>query len=210
MKKNRLKESFEKLLEVKFNVEKAVTADNGDMTMLIKGYASIFDEIEYMNEVTLKGAFAKSIERRQNYPLYFEHKRRPGMPDPIGVTTSLQEDGKGLLIEGELTLLASDQNYICLKPIFEKIQKGLISGLSVSSTEVYETGIFENRAVKFVKSADITEISVTGTPVSFGSYLEVVEKSIKVLSLEVEENKKINKEEKTLALLQGFLKSKRS
>ncbi len=75
--------------ELKFNEE------NGTF----KGYASVWDGVDSYGDTIKKGAYLDTLKDHGMPKMFYEHKW--GMP--IGKYTQVDEDSKGLWVEGELT-----------------------------------------------------------------------------------------------------------
>jgi hypothetical protein len=76
------------------------------MPLLVRGYASIFGNVDSYNEVVDAGAFSDWLAENpdKEVPLFWEHDH-VGWGDPatpIGKTTMIRQDAKGLYFEGEL------------------------------------------------------------------------------------------------------------
>lgn len=72
-------------------------------TYIIKGYASIFGNVDSDNDIIEKGAYRKTIQEwgpqgKNRIKLCWQHD----ITDPIGKTTELYEDSKGLAFVSEL------------------------------------------------------------------------------------------------------------
>lgn len=71
----------------------------------VRGYASVFGNLDRDNEVVVKGAFSNWIANNPdtNVKLYWmhSHKFNP-LAKPIGVTTKIKQDAKGLYIEADV------------------------------------------------------------------------------------------------------------
>jgi HK97 family phage prohead protease len=61
----------------------------------IEGYASTFGNVDYGNDVIVKGAFIKSISEQPSVPMLHQHS----MNDKIGDSIELREDDIGLYIK---------------------------------------------------------------------------------------------------------------
>ena len=94
---------------------KSIQEENGDRTF--NGYGSTFGNVDRVNDIVEKGAFAKSLE---------QHRAQGSMPSlllhhdlhrPIGVWTKMEEDEYGLSVEGKLTkgVRDADEAYALLK-----------------------------------------------------------------------------------------------
>jgi len=71
----------------------------------VRGYASVFRNTDLGGEVVAPGAFSNWIRENPNKPLRIfwnhAHLYNPAAK-PIGITTALKQDRKGLFFEGEL------------------------------------------------------------------------------------------------------------
>ena len=100
---------------------KASTDNSGSFT----GYASVFNVVDYGNDIVMPGAFTKFISEQKAtgrpVPLWREHDKNR----IIGVVKHMAEDSKGLHIEGQLTLGVrdADESYLLMKA-------GALSGIS--------------------------------------------------------------------------------
>jgi len=63
---------------------------------VFEGYAAVFGNKDYGNEVILPGAFLKSLEGDHNVKILWQHR----MDIPVGVPTEMREDAKGLYLKG--------------------------------------------------------------------------------------------------------------
>lgn len=97
------------------------------MTLLIRGYASIFGNTDAMGEVVDSGAFTAWIRENpaKDLPLFWahDHKYDPTRT-PIGKTTLLREDSRGLYFEAEI--LDTNKG----KEIQKLVEAGAVEGSS--------------------------------------------------------------------------------
>jgi HK97 family phage prohead protease len=64
------------------------------------GYAAVFGNVDKGNDVIEAGAFTKTLQENPTVPILWAHD-----PDePIGISTFMAEDGKGLKVEGQLAM----------------------------------------------------------------------------------------------------------
>jgi HK97 family phage prohead protease len=73
----------------------------------VRGYASVFGNVDSYGEIVDKGAFTDFIKANPNVeiPIFWEHDHIWSWGDParpVGKTTLLREDDYGLYFEGEL------------------------------------------------------------------------------------------------------------
>lgn len=124
--------------------------DADDKAGIVKGYASIFNNIDSDNDIIRKGAYKKTIDEAGKRVKYlYQHE----MDKPIGKMRMLEEDDKGLMFEAEIakTTLGKD--------VMELIKSGIITENSVGimpirkemngegQREIYEVRLFEVSAV---------------------------------------------------------------
>ncbi len=64
------------------------------------GYAAVFGNVDLQGDVIERGAFAKTLKERPSVPILWGHDPL----EPIGISTSMVEDQKGLRVEGELAM----------------------------------------------------------------------------------------------------------
>lgn len=64
-----------------------------------KGYASVFDGVDTYRDTILKGAYLDTLKENGLPKMFYNHK----WDMPIGKYTNVDEDSKGLWVEGELT-----------------------------------------------------------------------------------------------------------
>ena len=103
--------------DVKFSV-KAVDDEQG----VIEGYASVFGNVDWYNDVVDKGAFKRTLNNGKNIPILWQHNA----DFPIGVTTEAREDARGLYVKGKL-VLESEKG----REAYALIKAGAIKGLSI-------------------------------------------------------------------------------
>jgi HK97 family phage prohead protease len=70
----------------------------------VKGYASVFGNLDRKDEIIAPGAYADFLAANPGIqvPLLWYHNLADVTGLPIGMTTDIREDGAGLLFEGEL------------------------------------------------------------------------------------------------------------
>jgi HK97 family phage prohead protease len=71
------------------------TEDSG----VFKGYASVFDGVDSYRDTILKGAYLDTLKENGMPKMFYNHK----WDMPIGKYSLVDEDAKGLWVEGELT-----------------------------------------------------------------------------------------------------------
>jgi len=124
--------------------------DMDDKAGIVKGYASVFNNVDSDGDIIRKGAYLKTIEENGYRVKYlYQHE----MDKPIGKMRMLEEDEKGLMFEAEIakTTLGKD--------VMELIKAGVITENSVgimpirkemnsdNKREIYEVKLYEVSAV---------------------------------------------------------------
>lgn len=120
------------------------------------GYASVFGAVDQGNDMVAKGAFAASLKNRkpQDVRMLFQHD-----PDePIGCWTKIQEDAKGLYVEGKIT-----RGVRRSEEVLELMREGAIDGLSIGF-KTKRARVNPSTLVRTILSADLWEISVVTFP----------------------------------------------
>ena len=135
------------------------------------GYASTYAKDFYGDRI-LPGAFAQSIrDQKGKIPLFYDHLRSL----PIGFSTDLAEDAKGLYIEGQLSLDSThgrDAHALLKTAKSVDYRMGLSIGFITSEVEV------EHDGTRVIKSLELFETSLTPFPVNRQARVEAL-KSIR-------------------------------
>lgn len=123
------------------------------------GYLSMFDNVDSYGDVVRKGAYEDTLkewaDKGQLPPMLLNHNAYSELP--IGIWKAMEEDEKGLRVEGELT----PQNPTSEK-VFAAMKHGALSGLSIG----YRKARFEendNGGFDLLK-IDLREGSVVSAP----------------------------------------------
>ena len=89
-----------------------------------EGYASLFGVMDLGHDVVMPGAFRDSLEKRGTLGVKLLWQHDPAQP--LGVWTSLQEDGRGLFVRGALDLAQPKS-----REILSLMRQGALDGLSI-------------------------------------------------------------------------------
>lgn len=117
------------------------------------GYASVFGNTDFYNDAVEKGAFSKSI-KRNSIKMLFNH-------DPskiVGVWNTLEEDEKGLKVEGRL--LKSIQ---AGAEMIELIKAKAINSLSIGYRTI-RAKFDDKTQIRSLLEVDLQEISLVTFP----------------------------------------------
>lgn len=139
--------------------------DADEKAGIVKGYASIFDNIDSDNDIIRRGAYKKTLEESGKRVKYlYQHD----MDKPIGKMLMMQEDDKGLMFEAQIakTTLGND--------VIELIKSGIITENSVGimpirkemngegKREIYEVRLFEVSAVTLAANDEAKILDIKG------------------------------------------------
>lgn len=189
--------SYLDFLDVSFEV-KEVNQENGTF----KGYASTFGgKPDAYRDIINEGAFSDTLKKNGANGLGIALLWQHNPETPIGVWNHLEEDKKGLYVEGELVsgVRQADEALLLMK---KKAIKAMSIGYSIPKGG-FE--IDEEKNVRYINSADLWEISLVTFPanprakVSGVKQLESVsnerdlEKTLRELGLSWKESKIVTK-----------------
>lgn len=125
------------------------------------GYASLFNSEDLSHDVVAPGAFRKTIAERGagGIRMLFQHDAN----QPIGVWTEVREDGRGLFVQGQLTLEVEKA-----RDVLSLMRAGALDGLSIG----FKARTFRRNpttGVRRLESVDLWEISVVTFPMLPGA-----------------------------------------
>jgi HK97 family phage prohead protease len=139
--------------EVKFT---SLDFKQADADGSFEGYASLFNREDLGRDVVLPGAFRESLASRgpRGIKLLFQHDAN----QPIGVWTTLEEDGRGLYAQGRLMREVGRA-----REVMALMRAGALDGLSIGFKTVKAR---RDRAtgVRRLEKIDLWEISVVTFP----------------------------------------------
>lgn len=122
------------------------------------GYGSVFGNVDSQNESVAKGAFAKSLanfQRQDSLPaMLWMHDPT----QPIGAWMSMQEDEKGLAVEGKLAL-ATKQG----AEAYELLKMNALKGLSIGYRTI-KSHIDQKTKARILDEVKLFEISLVTFP----------------------------------------------
>jgi len=124
------------------------------------GYGAVFGNVDQGGDIIRQGAFADSIaawRAKGKMPkLLWQHDTR----QPIGVWTSMSEDGHGLLLNGKLTkgVQCADEAYALLKD-------GALDGLSIGYQTV-DAEYDSDLGIRSLNKLNLMEISIVTIPMN--------------------------------------------
>ena len=118
---------------------------------IVKGYGSVFGNVDSDGDIINKGAYKKTIEENGNRVKYlYQHD----MDKPLGKIVKLGEDDKGLYFEAEIpkTTLGKD--------VIELMKAGVITENSVGILPIQKDNSGEYRQLNEVKLYEISAVTI--------------------------------------------------
>jgi HK97 family phage prohead protease len=137
---------------------------------IIKGYGSVFGNVDSHGDVIVKGAFKDTLREWEDKgkfpPMLLQHgggmfggTAMDGVP--IGVWSMMEENAKGLRVEGQL--LAMDTPDV--RRIYEAMKAGSLDGLSIGyMVKSHELGTKPGEPKRKLTGIDLWELSVVTFP----------------------------------------------
>ena len=145
-------------IEVKFDSEKEG---------IFSGYASVFGGVDAYGDTIIKGAYQNTLENRKR-PVQMRWNH---FGDVIGKWLVIQEDEKGLYVEGSLT-----PNHSVAQDVYASLKHGAIGGLSIGYRVV--KGVENQTGGMDLYEIDLIEISVVETPADLAAQIDEVKSGI--------------------------------
>lgn len=129
-------------------------------TRTVAGYGAVFGNVDSYGDVIAPGAFEKSLAA---------HKAAGTMPVmllshnpdalPVGIWTSMSEDGYGLKVEGQLLDTTAGMD------TYKALKAGAINGLSIGFRTIeYALRSAPEDPKRTLKTLDLMEVSIVGFP----------------------------------------------
>jgi HK97 family phage prohead protease len=149
-------------LEVKFA---------SDKTGVFSGYGGVTGNKDGGGDVIAKGAFRDTLREWQDKgkfpPMLLQHGGGflGGAMDmlPVGKYTSMEENAKGLKVEGELFALNTERGQY----IYEGMKSGTLDGLSIGyRVKEFVLGTKPTEPRRTIKSLDLVEVSIVTFPMN--------------------------------------------
>ena len=138
------------------------------MALKIRGYASIFRNVDQVGEIVDPGAFSDWIAENptKSLPIFWAHDHIwDPAARPIGKTTKLRQDSKGLYYEAELADTAKA----------EEIQQLIKNGAATDASFAFRVNDqYQLDEVWHLSSLDPTEITVCTWGANPEAYTETI------------------------------------
>jgi HK97 family phage prohead protease len=134
------------------------------------GYGAIFGNEDSHGDVIRQGAFSSTLkewkDRGKWPPMLLQHGGGffgGGARDmlPVGVWTSMEENSRGLKVEGQLFALSTEQGQY----LYEGLKSGVLDGLSIGfQTRESITGTRPGEPDRILTNIDLWEVSIVTFP----------------------------------------------
>jgi HK97 family phage prohead protease len=135
---------------------------------VFSGYASVFGGVDAYGDTIIKGAYQNTLrERKRPIQMRWNH-----FGDVIGKWLTIQEDEKGLFVEGSLT-----PDHSVAKDVYASLKHQSIGGLSIGYK--VKKGIENKTGGLDLHEIDLIEISVVESPADLAAQIEEVKSNIK-------------------------------
>ncbi len=132
------------------------------------GYGAIFGNVDSYGDRIDQGAFKSSLRdweaKGKLPPMLLQHGGFFGPVDdmlPVGKWTSMEENSKGLKVEGELFAIGTDRGQL----IYEGMKAGSLDGLSIGyRAKKYTVGTKPTEPTRTLHEVELRELSIVTFP----------------------------------------------
>lgn len=139
-----------------------------DKEGIFSGYASVWGGVDAYGDTIIKGAYENTLQNRKR-PVQMRWNH---YGDVIGKWLTIQEDEKGLYVEGSLT-----PNHSLAQDVYASLKHGSIGGLSIGYRVV--RGAENTTGGMDLYEIDLVEISVVESPADIAAQIDEVKSNIK-------------------------------
>lgn len=142
-----------------------------DKSGVFSGYGAIFGNVDAGGDMIEKGAFRDTLRAWEDKgklpPMLLQHGGGflGGVDDmlPVGKWTAMEENSKGLKVEGELFAIGTERGTY----IYEGLKAGALDGLSIGyKAKEFVLGTKPNQPRRTLKSLDLMELSIVTFPMN--------------------------------------------
>lgn len=170
---------------LRFDVECKFASDK---TGVFSGYGAIFGNIDAGGDMIERGAFKQTLREWEDKgkfpPMLLQHGGGifgGGADDmlPVGKWTAMEENAKGLKVEGELFALGTERGTY----IYEGLKAGALDGLSIGyrvKKEGVVHGTKPTEPRRKITAAELVELSIVTFPMNDKARIGAV-KSVKTI-----------------------------
>ncbi len=129
----------------------------------LAGYASIFSIVDEQNDCVEPGAFKESLEKMERVNRLPKMLWQHNTDEPMGVWHFIEEDKRGLYVEGQLLLDIQKA-----RDVYALVKSGAIDGLSIGY-RVVEARLEANSNVRHITKVDLLEVSIVTFAANHGA-----------------------------------------
>lgn len=171
-------------LKLDFEVKFAPNAPEGTFS----GYGAIFGNNDSYDDVLIKGAFSDTLkdwEAKGKYPpMLLQHGGGflGGADDllPVGKWTAMEENSKGLKVEGQLFALSTERGQY----IYEGLKSGALDGLSIGyRAKEFVLGTKPGEPRRSLKKVELVECSIVTFPANDKSRVSSVKSASEIKTI---------------------------
>jgi len=131
--------------------------DMDDEKGIIKGYASMFNNMDSDGDVITKGAYTKTLlENSERIAFLYQHN----MSQPIGKPITMKEDDKGLFIEAKIS------NSSLGKDVKTMVSEGILKEFSVGFIPIKEDSQKDVNYIKEIKLFEFSLVTLAANPMA--------------------------------------------
>jgi uncharacterized protein len=124
---------------------------------IIKGYASMFNNVDSDNDIITKGAYTKTLQENINRIAFlYQHN----MAQPIGKPINMNEDDNGLFIEAKI----SDSTLG--RDVKTMVSEGILKEFSVGFIPIKEEQIGNVNYIKEIKLFEFSLVTLAANPLA--------------------------------------------
>lgn len=151
------------------------------------GYGAMFGNVDAYGDVIAKGAFRETLrdwkKGKSLPPMLTQHggwmmSDRDGIP--VGKWTAMEEDEKGLRVEGRLINLDTDGG----KQIYGALKEGVLDGLSIGyRAKEFALGTKPEEPRRTLKKVDLIEVSLVTFPANGLARVKDVKSAAEIITI---------------------------
>lgn len=160
--------------------------DEDDKNYTFEGYASVFNNKDYGDDIVVPGAFVDSLASDHKVKILWQHDKSV----PVGVPLNIYEDDKGLFVKG---IMPKDDEFV-VKRVMPQMRVGSLElsfGYKILDQDFVEE-------VRYIKKAFVIEVSL----VSIGMNKKA--QILKYKSLDIDNIKDMNSKDLEVMFKEGF------
>lgn len=146
----------------------SLKSDTDSEERFFSGYGNTFNFVDSVGDNTQPGAFSKSLSKHKSEGTMPAMVMHHDLTRPVGAYTRIEEDTKGLVIEGKLTkgVKDADEAYLLMKD-------GALNSFSIGYIPVKEE-YDRKTGTNLLLEADLWEISLVTIPANKQSTLTAI------------------------------------